>query len=499
MTYNAANQLISSVSGTDKTAYTYDANGNLVKSENAGGARSYAYNALGLLSRFTREDGYTETYRYNTNRLLSTVTTSDNLTTALTWDILYGDGVVISENRNGEQTSYTYGLDRISALSGSTRTEYVYDGRGSVAAEVSYNNAWYTLGGGLGKKTVNAKNYTPFGELLTEETSGFGYNGEYYSAATGMIYLRARFYAPEMNRFSQKDILRGSAVQPGSLNRYLYCQNDPVNFVDPSGMRQVTGIYGDGTGRTTAQPKQTTPIITKPGVNKPSTAATTFRTAPVRLTDTGTGSYTSSNNAAKQVGNAVTNKAHTGYAGNTAETNGTSHNSGSFTESPSVFSVGNGRGFGCSKTINALGAGNYEGIGESIKTAGIILSAANDYVKDVINNLEKGEPIKIDSTTKVVFHSFIRLGGIGVDALEIGFLYIGAGTLFASTPSTAGGSAVMAHAFLEAAAIAGVELAKDATEILEELREYYISGEINVDYRPDFSEEVDAIVKPLFK
>ena len=236
MRYNAANQLIQSVTGNDTTKYTYDANGNLVRSENAGGARSYAYNALGLLSQFTREDGYTETYTYNANRLLSEIRTSEDLTTALTWDILYGDGVVISATQNGEETSYTYGLERISALSGNTRTEYVYDGRGSVAAEVSYNNAWYTFGGGLAKKTVTAKSYTPFGEQIGEATSGFGYNGEYYNAATGMIYLRARFYAPEMNRFAQKDLLRGSAFAPKSLNRYVYCANNPVNFIDPSGM-----------------------------------------------------------------------------------------------------------------------------------------------------------------------------------------------------------------------------------------------------------------------
>ena len=184
-----------------------------------------------------------------------------------------------------------------------------------------------------------------------------------------MIYLRARFYAPEMNRFSQKDTLRGSVTQPGSLNRYVYVQNDPVNFMDPSGMHQVTGIYGDGTGRTTAQPKQTTPIITKPSQSANASIPVKNRTAPVRMTDTGTGSYTSSNNAAKQVGNAVTNKAHTGYSGNTAETYGTSHNSGAFAESPSVSGVGNERGFGCSKTINALGAGDYEGIGEVVKYA----------------------------------------------------------------------------------------------------------------------------------
>ena len=120
-------------------------------------------------------------------------------------------------------------------MTGHTRTEYIYDGRGSVAAEVSYNNAWYTFGGGLARKNIVSKSYSPFGELLTEQTSGFGYNGEYYNAATGMIYLRARFYEPEMNRFGQKDILRGSAINSTSINRYAYCINDPLNFCDPSG------------------------------------------------------------------------------------------------------------------------------------------------------------------------------------------------------------------------------------------------------------------------
>ena len=239
MKYNAGNQLIQSVTGNDTTKYTYDANGNLVRSENAGGARSYAYNALGLLAKLTREDGYTEAYTYNANRLLSSIKTSEDLTTALTWDILYGDGVVISTDQNGKTTNYTYGLERISALSGSTRTEYVYDGRGSVAAEVSYNNAWYTFGGGLARKNVTAKSYTPFGEQIGEATSGFGYNGEYYNAATGMIYLRARFYAPEMNRFGQKDL------QFFVLNEYIYCFNDPVNFVDINGREAIVVSGGD--------------------------------------------------------------------------------------------------------------------------------------------------------------------------------------------------------------------------------------------------------------
>lgn len=101
---------------------------------------------------------------------------------------------------------------------------------------MSYNSAWYTFSGLLSKNTVTTKEYTPFGELLTEDVSGFGYRGEYYNAQTGAVYLRARYYEPELGRFNQKDILRGDISVPVSLNRYAYVRNDPVNFVDPSGM-----------------------------------------------------------------------------------------------------------------------------------------------------------------------------------------------------------------------------------------------------------------------
>lgn len=52
-----------------------------------------------------------------------------------------------------------------------------------------------------------------------------------------------------MNRFSQKDILRGDISVPNSLNRYAYVQNDPVNYCDPSGMRQVKGTDASGSAK----------------------------------------------------------------------------------------------------------------------------------------------------------------------------------------------------------------------------------------------------------
>ena len=270
-TYNAANQLVGD--GTYK--YTYDKIGNLVEKAGNGGQVSYTYNALNLLEKWTDGEN-TESYTYNAAGLLSTVNTNSS-TTTLTWDILYGDGVVISSIKDGQTTDYTYGLERISASTKNSRTEYVYDGRGSVIGEV-------TKSGFLSPAKVTTKAYAPFGEQIGEATSGFGWNGEYYNAVTGQVYLRARFYEPEMNRFSQKDILRGSIIDGASLNRYLYCTNDPVNFIDPSGQGKVWD-WVKGTFKSAVEevkswfaPKQpTVDAVTSaaPSVPKPQTSTYT--------------------------------------------------------------------------------------------------------------------------------------------------------------------------------------------------------------------------------
>lgn len=63
----------------------------------------YQYDKRGYLSSVTEHDGDSVSYTYDASRLLSSVT-NDEGTTSFAWDILTGDGVVISAESGGETT-----------------------------------------------------------------------------------------------------------------------------------------------------------------------------------------------------------------------------------------------------------------------------------------------------------------------------------------------------------------------------------------------------------
>jgi RHS repeat-associated protein len=61
---------------------------------------------------------------------------------------------------------------------------------------------------------------------------GTGYEREPSASELGLDYLYQRYYDPAIGRFISADPI-GIA---GGLNLYGYCENDPVNAVDPEGM-----------------------------------------------------------------------------------------------------------------------------------------------------------------------------------------------------------------------------------------------------------------------
>lgn len=85
---------------------------------------------------------------------------------------------------------------------------------------------------------VNNYEYDEWGNILTsKETVGnpFKYAGEVYDSETGLYYLRARYYDPQMGRFINEDSYEGQVNNPLSLNLYTYCFNNPIIYVDPTG------------------------------------------------------------------------------------------------------------------------------------------------------------------------------------------------------------------------------------------------------------------------
>ena len=73
--------------------------------------------------------------------------------------------------------------------------------------------------------------------------STYGFTSEYQSG--GLVYLRARHYAPGTGRFLTRDTWPGEVNRPLSLNRWGYVGGNPVNRIDPSGMCWIIE-NGDG-------------------------------------------------------------------------------------------------------------------------------------------------------------------------------------------------------------------------------------------------------------
>ena len=87
-------------------------------------------------------------------------------------------------------------------------------------------------------KVIKTYEYDSFGNEVnpdSKDENPFRYCGEYYDKETEEIYLRARYYEPNVGRFLTRDTYTGEEDEPESLHLYAYCGNDGVNMVDPSG------------------------------------------------------------------------------------------------------------------------------------------------------------------------------------------------------------------------------------------------------------------------
>ena len=156
----------------------------------------------------------------------ATVTGADNLTTAAIKDNL----------TNGTTTLYVYGNGLIYEHTGDLYLYHHYNNLGSTMKLTDQRG-----------EVIATYAYGTYGELLRGDTTltRFLYNGRcgVETDSNGLYYMRQRYYSPEMKRFLNQDVVRGSLTASQSLNRYSYVQGNPVSYTDPFGLSPLNGLF----------------------------------------------------------------------------------------------------------------------------------------------------------------------------------------------------------------------------------------------------------------
>ena len=287
--YDESNQLIrenNSVSGKT-TTFSYDCYGNILNKKEYAftlgslGAEtdtiSYSYDST-WKDKLTSYDGQSITYdamgnptsyrgatlTWNGRKLMSY--TKDDLHITYKYD---ADGLRTQKTVNGVQHDYYYvdGQIAYEKVGNEYSLYYRYDQDGRLSMVIknrlSDNYKWYfyllsntrgdivAMNDAAGPLTVKY-NYDAWGKVLsvtnaagTQHTAGnfahqipVRYRGYYYDEETEFYYLQSRYYDPETGGFLNADDVNfiGYSGENLSYNAFAYCENNPVNGEDPTGL-----------------------------------------------------------------------------------------------------------------------------------------------------------------------------------------------------------------------------------------------------------------------
>ena len=124
---------------------------------------------------------------------------------------------------------YAWGLNLISQrqISGNVLTYYGFDGLGSMRFLTDASGA-----------ITNTYVYEAFGTAIVSNapiSNTLMFAGQWRDPDIKLDNNDARWWDPNLGRFVTLDTDEGQQEDPLSLHKYLYCQANPVNMVDPTG------------------------------------------------------------------------------------------------------------------------------------------------------------------------------------------------------------------------------------------------------------------------
>ena len=250
----------------DGVTYTYDAAGNRTTRTENGSTVTYT---LGVGDRLASWTGGSYTYDFAGN--VTRIERDGMPTLELAWNSQYQLVSVATNGVFAESYAYDALGRRVSTTTLEGTTRHVYDDNWQVVADLDEQDnviASYTWGGGIdnllsvkvGGSTyypltdiqgtvwgyVDSQNnvvacwrYDAWGNVLDEEVAvpalanvRYRFQCREWSAATGLINFRMRWYDAETGRWLSKDPIGLN----GGLNLYEFCNDDPAYGMDPFGL-----------------------------------------------------------------------------------------------------------------------------------------------------------------------------------------------------------------------------------------------------------------------
>ena len=221
--YNILNQMVSEKHREVWKEYGYDKRGNLTGiQENGAWKKQYVYGAINRLEEAVDAAGKQARYQYN--GLGHRIGKQEGVLPKEKLEKLDPQSRIGMEIGNSRQITYTLDLTRqyynlLERTEENRSQRYFWDG--NVAAYEENGERNYYLQDELGSP------------LRIEDESGF--TRETY-------YAQAREYQAEVGRFVSEDFVGEVTGHPYSINRYQYCAENPLAYIDLNGKFLITAI-----------------------------------------------------------------------------------------------------------------------------------------------------------------------------------------------------------------------------------------------------------------
>lgn len=222
-----------------KYAFVYDENGNLIQKgeyftiegdtvvfdPEEKDLWTYEYDLLNRLTKVEKDGKVVAEYLYDEAGLRVQKKSPDTTV----YYVFDQSGQVLYEEEDGEYLAYVYVLGKHFARvdgkvgSGEKQTYFYHtDHLGSTVLVTDETG-----------QAVWSTEYTPFGSLTIAEGKlkrAAKFTGKDLDEDTGLYYFNARWYDQSIGRFISEDPIKDG------LNWYTYAANNPLRFVDPTGL-----------------------------------------------------------------------------------------------------------------------------------------------------------------------------------------------------------------------------------------------------------------------